>query len=155
MKKNVITFLIVIFLTSCGGGSGIDNSIQTHNVIFNEKDIVGNWKLDKFSYKYLFLGEEKEIDSIYIIFNEDNTFKLNNSSDLFKNSPHGIIDNKISNGKWKITKYENKSDDLSLIYDNNVSLSNLNVYKKGKEYQIWCFFGDPDTGERLRFLKTE
>lgn len=59
MKKNVITFLIVIFLTSCGGGSGIDNSIQTHNVIFNEKDIVGNWKLDKFSYKYLFLGEEK------------------------------------------------------------------------------------------------
>lgn len=149
MKRFVITFLAVIFLTSCGGGFGIDNSIQTHNVNYEEKDIIGNWKLDKFSYKYL--SSNREIDSIYIVFNENGIFKLNNSKDLF----NGIINNKTSNGKWKVTKYENMSDDLNLIYDDNTNQLGLNVYKKGDEYQIWYFFGDPDTGERLRFLKTK
>lgn len=148
MKRFVVTFLVVILLTSCEGGFGIDSSIQTHNVDYEEKDIIGNWKLDDFSYKYL--SSNKEIDSIYIAFNEDGTIKLNNSKDLF----NGIIDNKISNGEWKITKYENNNA-LSLIYDDNTNQLGLNVYKKGDEYQIWYFFGDPDTGERLRFLKTK
>lgn len=161
MKKFVITFLVVVFLASCGGGFGIDSNIQTHSVNFNEKDIIGNWKLDKFSYEYLY--EKESFDSIYITFNEDGTFKLNNSRDLFKSKKtdpeffnvkkNGIIDNETSNGKWKVTKYENMSNDLNLIYDNNISQLGLNVYKKGDEYQIWYFFGDPDTGERLRFLK--
>ena len=149
MKKIIITFLVVVFLASCGGGFGIDNNIQTHNVNYEEKDIIGNWKLDKFSYKYL--SSNREIDSIYIIFNEGGIFKLNNSKDLF----NSIIDNKTSNGKWKVIKYENIGDRLNLIYDDNTNQSGLNVYKKGDEYQIWYFFGDPDTGERLRFLKVE
>ncbi len=149
MKRFVITFLVLVLLTSCGGGFRIDNSIQIHNVNYEEKDIIGNWKLDKFSYKYL--SSNREIDSIYIIFNENGIFKLNNLKDLF----NGIINNKTSNGKWKVTKYENMSDDLNLIYDDNTNQSGLNVYKKGDEYQIWYFFGDPDTGERLRFLKVE
>ena len=161
MKRFVIVFLIVISLTSCNNGSGINNNIQIHNVNFDEKDIFGTWKLDKNSYKYLH-GKES-LDSIYITFNEDGTFKLNNSENLFKQkqgipeldsiTKNGIIDNEISKGKWQVTKYENMSNNLNLVYDNNINQSGLNVYKKGDEYQIWYFFGDPDSGERLRFLK--
>lgn len=163
MRKIISAFFMIAVLNSCGGGFGADNSIQTHNVDFNEKDIIGNWKLDKFSYEYL--SEKENFDSICIFFNKDGTFILNNSGDLFnqkKADPefynvkkNGIIDNKTSNGKWKVTKYEKIGDRLNLIYDNNISQSGLNVYKKGDEYQIWYFFGDPDTGERLRFLKGE
>ena len=49
---------------------------------FEESDLVGNWKLDKFSYKYL--SNKEDYDSIYIQFDSDSTFQLNNSRDLFK-----------------------------------------------------------------------
>jgi len=142
------------------GGSLVDANIQTHNVDFDKQDIIGTWKMDTFSYKYI--SSDKKMDSIYIIFHENNEFTVNNSKNLFKISPqgnikNGIIDNKISNGKWKITQYkygEKIHKTLELVYnDDNTNQSGLNVYKKGDEYQIWHFFGDPDTGHRLRFLK--
>lgn|SRR5690554_1125986 len=162
MKKYIFTFLSVVFIISCKGDLGNSHDIiQVNNENFDEKDIVGTWKLDEFSYKYLF--SYKYFDSISIIFNEDRTFKLNNSKDLFKTKSaesltrdvvqSGIIDNQISEGKWEITRYENVVNQLTLFYKDNTNQSGLKVYKKGNEYQIWYFFGDPDTGERLRFLK--
>jgi len=160
MIKSLIVFLFFIFTFSCEKGRGlVDTNIQTHNVDFNENDIIGTWKMDTFSYKNI--SSDERIDSIYIIFHENNEFTVNNSKKLFKISPqgnikNGIIDNKISNGKWKITQYQYREKihkTLDFIYDNNTSQSGLNVYKKGDEYQIWYFFGDPDAGHRLRFLK--
>lgn len=171
MKYIMISSLIILLAFSCGGGFGIDSSIQTKNVDFDESDIVGTWKLDKFSYKYL--SGKENFDSIYITFKSDSTFEMNNSTGLFtiKNDSiatrdfidgknpafsDGKIDNTLTNGHWKINhiKMPNYNiTNLHLIYDDNSTQSGLNVYKKGDEFQIWYFFGDPDTGERLRFLK--
>lgn len=147
----IITFFVCAILFSCNGGYGIDNKIQTENIQYVKEDIVGKWKLDKFSYKYLLL-DERLTDSIYIIFNKDGSFQSNKSIDLFNPSVSSKNDDTLQKGNWKINMLENKSE-LILTYENQVTLSDLNVFKKGAEYQIWYFFGDPDTGERLRFLK--
>ncbi|KIX19688.1 hypothetical protein SY27_17925 [Flavobacterium sp. 316] len=39
--------------------------------------------------------------------------------------------------------------------NNKSTQSGINVYQKGKEYQAWYFLSDPDTGERIRFLKQQ
>lgn len=52
MKK--ILFIIIMFnIVSCNFFGFVDSNIQTKNVDFDESDIIGTWKLDKFSYKYL------------------------------------------------------------------------------------------------------
>ncbi|WP_432672645.1 hypothetical protein [Flavobacterium sp. SM2513] len=162
MKKTFIIIINAILLNSCHFFSPVDSSIQTKNVDFNEVDIIGKWKLDKFSYEYLCMKEN--VDSIYIIFKADSTFILNNSKDLFKwkywtsdssnAKENGAIDNLNTSGTWKISDY--KSANLKLLeitYTDKTTQTGINVYKKGVNYQIWYFFGDPDTGERLRFLK--
>ncbi len=164
MRITFILFGITLLLSSCHGFS-VDNDIKTKNVDFDEADIIGNWKLDKFSYKYL--SGKENFDSIYITFKSDNTFEMNNSKELFNrkdddssvvldNFSDGKIDNNLTNGQWKITQVKMPDyslTSLNLIYDDTSILSDLNVNKKGEEFQIWYFFGDPDSGERLRFLK--
>lgn len=156
MRKIIFSILIGCIIISCNFFGSVENSIQTNNVEYSEKDITGKWKLDKFSYEYL--SKKDNLDSIVITFKADRTFILNNSIDLFdridykpNEKVNGKIDNNIIKGKWKITKHANK--DLILIFNNNLNKTGLSVYKKGKEYQIWYFLNDPDTGQRLRFLK--
>lgn len=146
----IITFFLGTILLSCNGGYGIDNKIQTENIQYVKEDIVGKWKLDKFSYKYLL--PQDLTDSIYIIFNKDGSFQSNKSIDLFNPSASSNNDNTIQKGNWKVNILKTKSE-LILTYENQVTLSDLNVFKEDTEYQIWYFFGDPDAGKRLRFLK--
>lgn len=162
--KYIISSLIIFLVISCGGGLGVDSNIQTKNVDFTKEDITGTWKLDKFSYQYL--SEKDSLDSIYITFKSDGTFEMNNSVELFKikndsiaahdfsigKTPafsNGKIDNILTNNHWNILKTE-KLKTIELKSKENIS---LNVYKKDNIYQLWYFFGDPDAGERLRFLK--
>lgn len=149
--RRIIFFFLGTVLFSCNGGYGVDNKIQTENVKYTKEDIVGKWKLDKFSYKYI-LPKEGFTDSIYIVFNKDGSFQSNKSIDLFNTPVSPNNANKIQKGNWKINMLENKSE-LILTYENEVTLSDLNVFRKDNKYQIWYFLGDPDTGERLRFLK--
>lgn len=159
MIKKVICLLLINILFSCNFFSPIEENIQTQNIEISEKEIIGTWKMDKFSYEYLF--KNKELDSIYIIFKSDSTFFLNNSINLFDKVAdlslgekiNGKLDNAKSEGKWEITNYKNsKYNTLSLVFKNETKIS-FDVYKKGDNYQIWYFFNDPDTGQRLRFLK--
>lgn len=158
MKKIIFSTFIGLILISCNFFGPVDSSIQTNNVDYSEKDIIGTWKLDKFSYEYL--SKKDNLDSIYITFKSDSTFVLNNSIDLFdkigyrpKDKINGKIDNTNSYGKWKITNYKvSKNKVLSLNF-NNIKKSGFDVFKKEDEYQIWYFLNDPDTGQRLRFLK--
>ena len=160
MKKIVILTIFTQFLNSCYFFGPIDSSIQTKNVEYKEKDIIGTWKLDKFSYKYL--SKKENMDSIYIIFNADSTFNLNNSialfnrqADLSRNEKiNGKIDNLNTVGKWEIRRYKvTKHNELVLKFKDNNNTSGIDVFKKGNEYQIWYFFNDPDTGQSLRFIK--
>ena len=157
--KNIIKFILIAkLLTSCNFFGPVESSIETHNVDYSEKDIIGTWKLDNFSYDYL--SKKEKLDSIYIIFNKDSTFIMNNSIDLFKFSEdltknekiNGTIDNQKLKGTWSINKIENYTY-FTLNYEKNKNVSGLNVYKKENQYQIWYFLGDPDMGQRLRFLK--
>lgn len=155
----IVSFVIVNVLISCNFFGPVDSSIQTHNVEYSEKDIIGTWKLDKFSYEYL--SKKENLDSIYITFKSDSTFVLNNSIDLFDRMDYrdnekinGKIDNVETEGKWKIIRYETLNHkDFNLNFEDNETRSDFKVFKKGDEYQIWYFFNDPDTGQRLRFLK--
>ncbi|MFD2891390.1 hypothetical protein ACFS5J_05110 [Flavobacterium chuncheonense] len=160
--NKILFLLVVVLFSSCHFFGPIDSSIQTKNVNLKQEDLVGKWKLDKFSYDYL--KKKENLDSIYITFNDDNTFILNNSIDLFKNkytSPGlydvkeiGILDNIISKGRWTI-KYNDisKQSELDLNFEIGGFMSNFQVYKKENDYQLWFFQSDPDTGERLLFLK--
>ena len=162
MKKTFILLGIALLLSSCHGAFA-DGDFQRKNINFTEEDLIGTWKLDKGSYKYL--SGEGNFDSIYITFKSNNAFEINNSKELFNrkddsatidNFSNGKVDNTLTQGRWKINYIkmpEYTITDLNLVYDNNINQSGLNVYKKGEEYQIWYFFGDPDSGERLRFLK--
>lgn len=144
--KKLIIFLIVNILVSCNFLGPLDSSIQTKNVDYSEKDIIGTWKLDKFSYEYL--SKKEKTDSIFISFDKDSSFIINNSKELF----NGTIDNIKTTGSWEIIQTSKKKS-LQLNYNNGSSQSGINIYQKGKDFQIWYFFGDPDSGERLRFLK--
>lgn len=159
--KIVISILILCTITSCHFFGPVDSSIQTNNVDFDESDIIGTWKLDKFSYKYL--SSKENLDSIYITFKSDSTFEMNNSKHLFdfdenstitedSHDTGAILDNNLTKGNWKITQYTDEKN-LHLVYSDNSTQPGLNVYKKGEEFQIWYIFGDTDSGERLRFLK--
>lgn len=151
--------MVSINLTSCYFLGPIDTDIKTKNVDFDNNDIIGTWKLDKFSYEYL--SKKDKIDSIYITFNSDQTFVLNNSSSIFLPKTNtnftkksGIIDNSQTKGNWKILQYNTLAQKhLEFTYEDKTLQSGINVYQKDKEFQIWYFFGDPDSGERLRFLK--
>lgn len=157
-KKNFYTFIGFI-LISCNFFGPVESSIQTHNVDYNEKDLIGTWKLDKFSYEYL--SKKENLDSIYITFNSDSTFVLNNSIHLFDRMDYrdnekinGKIDNLKTEGIWKIIRYETLNHKYFILnFEDNETRSDFKVFKKGDEYQIWYFFNDPDTGQRLRFLK--
>jgi|AntRauMFilla1563_2_1112583.scaffolds.fasta_scaffold00872_6 hypothetical protein len=160
MKHILNIILATSLFYSCNFLGPVDSSIQTHDVIYSEKDIIGTWKLDKFSYEYL--SKKEHIDSIYITFNKDSTFVLNNSIHLFDRSVdlnkneaiHGKLDNIKNTGSWKITNHKNiKLIKLDLIFKKNKYQGGIDVFKKENEFQIWYFFGDPDTGERLRFIK--
>ena len=111
MKKIVCNILLLSIFTSCNFFGPIENKTQTKNVDFIDKNIIGTWKLDKFSYEYL--SKKENLDSIYITFESDSTFILNNSiklfdrtADLIKNEKiNGKLDNEISKGKWIIKQY--------------------------------------------------
>lgn len=163
MKKIfILTTTTLLLLNSCYFFGPVESSIQTKNVDFNEADIIGTWKLDKFSYEYL--SKKENLDSIFITFKADSSFVLNNSKDLFrweywtsdfsKAKENGIIDNVESIGNWKISDYKSANVKLlEITYTDKTNQTGINVYKKGEEYQIWYFFGDPDSGQRLLFLK--
>ena len=158
MKKIVCNILLLSIFTSCNFFGPIENKTQTKNVDFIDKNIIGTWKLDKFSYEYL--SKKENLDSIYITFESDSTFILNNSiklfdrtADLIKNEKiNGKLDNEISKGKWIIKQYTDHKI-LYIKHENNANQLGINVYKKGEDYQLWYFFNDPDSDQRLRFLK--
>jgi|SRR5690554_789836 hypothetical protein len=158
------TVALSAMIISCHFFGPVDRNIQTKNVNFTKEDITDIWKLDKFSYQYL--SGKEDFDSIYITFNSDSTFEMNNSFELFKikndsiaahdfsigKTPafsNGKTDNILTNNHWDILKTE-KLKTIELKGNESIS---LNVYKKDSIYQLWYFFGDPDAGERLRFLK--
>ncbi|MFD2891314.1 hypothetical protein ACFS5J_04725 [Flavobacterium chuncheonense] len=160
--NKILFLLVVVLFSSCHFFGPIDSSIQTKNVKLKQEDLVGKWKLDKFSYKYL--TKKVHLDSIAITFNTDSTFVLNNSKNLFRirqsSFSHddvteiGVLDNLVSKGKWDIYEYgNNTSSSINLNFQNEGTNINLNVFKKDEDYQLWFFQSDPDTGYRLRFLK--
>ncbi len=146
MKRalRLILSLKIMLLVSCNGFGSIDRNVKTKDINVSPKAITGNWGIDYHSYKYL---SSIKKDSITIIFNPDSTFELNSSYDLFNN----VIENEVSKGNWKIIN-QNRSVQIELSF-NDKMFKNLEVYKKGENYQLWYFFSDPDTGERLLFLK--
>ncbi|SMC71257.1 hypothetical protein [Moheibacter sediminis] len=165
MRIKFILLGFISLLLSCHGAFA-EGDIQRKNINFTEENLVGIWKLDKFSYKYL--SGKDSFDSIYITFKSDSTFEMNNSKHLFdsdankffltNNTPDtvAILDNVLTNGYWKIHRLQMPDyniTSLDLIYDDKSVQSGLSIYKKDTVYQIWHFFGDPDSGERLRFLK--
>jgi len=146
MNKTYFIFsIILIGCISCNGLGPVDINIQTKNVDVTTEDIVGIWKMDKFSYEYL-SGFNK--DSIIISFKADHRFEMNNS--------HKLFDREINNtrifGKWNIIdQYDTKSVELNF---DGINISRkLDIYKGKDDYQLWNFLSDPDSGERIRFVK--
>jgi hypothetical protein len=146
MKKINSILLVALSILSCNGISSIENNIKTKNIDYKKEDIFGKWKMDTFTYEYL--SKKEKIDSIYLSLNKDNTFTLNNSKDLF----NGKLDNILTKGTWEIRENGN-SKSFELSFNNKSKQSGINIYQKGEEYQIWYFLSDPDSGERIRFLK--
>ena len=146
MKKSYSLILILIVsLTSCHFLGPIDTNIETKNIKVESNDIIGTWKMDKFSYKYL---SEFINDSIFLTLKADNIFEMNNSEKLFDRE----INNQVSSGTWEIIdQYDTKK--IKLNFSNTKSAKNLEIYKLKNNYQLWYFLSDPDTGERIRFLK--
>ncbi|REG88068.1 hypothetical protein [Winogradskyella sediminis] len=140
-----ILLILILGFTSCHFLGPIDGNIETKNVQVNLKDIIGTWKMDKFSYEYL---SEIKTDSIILTFKSDYIFEMNNSQNLFDRE----INNGISAGTWEIIEqYDTKK--IKLNFDDTKITKNLDVYKLKKDYQLWYFLSDPDSGERIRFLK--
>ncbi|WP_207532954.1 lipocalin family protein [Desertivirga arenae] len=140
-----ISIIILIGLASCNGLGAVDINIQTRNVEVSTKDIVGTWKMDKFSYKYL---SNFKKDSIRICFKDDYTFEMNNSNKLFNRE----IDNERTMGTWQIVG-QNDTKTVRLNFGKTNGQKTLDIYRKKNDYQLWNFLSDPDTGERIRFLK--
>ncbi len=158
MKQFFLLILFSLSLTSCNFFGTVDNQTKTKNIDLARQNIVGIWHLDKISYK--FLSAKDKIDSISINFSSNGSFVLNNSNNIFVhnfdlNKNKVLVDNQKTVGKWNISHNEFlNSDELNLFFGNEQSrLEGLKVYKKGNQYQIIWFFNDPDTGDRLRFLK--
>lgn len=119
-------------------------SIETENFKISQDELLGKWKMDSFSYKYL---SSFKNDSIIIEFKNDSTFILNTSSKLFDNK----IDNTTVKGTWKIESFKREKS-IILNFKDNIS-KELQIYKNDKDFQLWHFLSDPDSGERIRFLR--
>ena len=103
MNRPYSIFLILILgFTSCHFLGPIDGNIETKNGEVSSNDIIGNWKIDKFSYEYL---SDLKNDSITLSFKSDNSFEMNNSQNLFNRK----INNGASSGMFEfIEKYDTK-----------------------------------------------
>ncbi|MBC3847620.1 hypothetical protein H8K90_14580 [Winogradskyella echinorum] len=146
MKRPYWMFSILILgFASCHFTGPIDVNIQRKNVEVKSNNIVGKWKMDKFSYKFL---SGIKNDSIVLSLNSDNQFEINNLQNLFE----GEINSGISFGKWEIIEqYDTKK--IKLTFDDTQTTKNLEIYKLKNNYQLWYFLSDPDNEERIRFLK--
>lgn len=145
--KKIYLFLLILILgfTSCIGFDPIDMNIQTKNLKVTSNDIVGMWKMDKFSYEYL---SDFKKDSVILFFTDNNKFEMNNSQNLF----NGKINNETTTGTWEIIEqYETKK--IKLNFDDTKNSKELEIYKKKDNFQLWYYLSDPDSGERIRFLK--
>lgn len=134
-----------VMLSSCNGFGPVDRSINTKNVAVANNDVVGEWKMDSFSYEYL-TGTFK--DSVVLRCKEDHTFTLNTTHSLFDEK----LTQETTMGSWELTKFGEKTS-LALQFTTINTTKTLDVYQKGKNYQLWYFLGDPDMGKRIRFLK--
>ncbi|WP_157957320.1 hypothetical protein [Winogradskyella tangerina] len=135
---------LILGFTSCQFMEPIDANIETKNVDVTLNDIIGTWRMDKFSYEYL---SEIKNDSIVLTFKPNNKFEMNNSENLFDRE----INNRISSGTWEIfDQYGTKKIKLNFNKTNNTK--DLEIYKLKNHYQLWYFLSDPDTGERIRFM---
>ncbi len=140
-----ILLTLILGFTSCHFMGPIDVNIERKNVEVNSNDILGTWKMDKFSYEYL---SEIKNDSIVLTFKSNNKFEMNNSQNLFDRE----INNGISSGTWEIIEQYNTKK-IKLNFDKSNITTDLEIYKLKNNYQLWYFLSDPDTGERIRFLK--
>lgn len=144
MNRAYLILLIILVNISCNGFGPVDMSIETENFKISQDELLGIWKMDSFSYKYL---SSFKNDSIKIEFKNDSTFILNTSSKLFDNE----IDNTTAKGTWKIGSFQREKSIILKFYDNGSK--ELQIYKKNKEFQLWHFLSDPDSGERIRFIR--
>ena len=145
--KNIYFVLLILLLgfTSCNGFGPVDMNIQTKKIKVTSNDILGTWKMDKFSYEYL---SDFKKDSVILSFTDNNKFEMNNSQNLFNRQ----INNEPTTGTWEIIEqYGTKK--IKLNFDDTTNSKELEIYKKKDNYQLWYFLSDPDSGERIRFLK--
>ena len=159
MDRKIIkfVFLFVLTLNSCLGI--VDESNNEPLKQIDPKSLSGDWQADQFSYEYTsdFIKNKKSqlLDSMKIELNE-------NGSCRFTNCPliqDDLIIQKTISGNWTIDTLDNSDLELNLKgYNSQYQIlpsnnSKLFINRNSKEYRLYFFIDDPESGDRLGFYK--
>ncbi|GAB1857135.1 hypothetical protein MHTCC0001_19710 [Flavobacteriaceae bacterium MHTCC 0001] len=123
-------------------------------------ELVGTWKIDSFSYKFLKTFYEIGDREVLLNINEDGSLYINNMPDL-NTLEEGTIDRTNFynlEGKWNLFQF--KEGGKWYLHLRNFSKSlglttSLHLYHKDANLAIVSYIGDPDEGNRLLFFREE
>ena len=112
-----------------------------------QTDIVGHWKLSDDSRRYLPVNIRTS--STDLVFESDGTFTAVSLPERDPISPDGYT--RSGRGRWKIV-FEQGEDRVQLRFDNWQQSLSVSMFP-GSEPSLYFFLTDPDSGERIVFVR--
>jgi hypothetical protein len=162
VKKILILLVLIVLTSGCyffGAGPVINDNFKNVTEKPNEKQLFGNWEIDKFSYR-VFKNYKYPARKVTLRLFENGSFLLENCPkfvNILDNGKDKIFSN--VNGKWKLAKdFQNRFWVISMdfpksdIYNLETNID-YELYIKNGKIIIWTAIGDPDSGDRFLFDK--
>jgi hypothetical protein len=151
--------LLVLFLTSCN--VPVDEYVGSYRLVTNKPDrldLIGKWIIDQATVKDMRVRGKYEVSRpTEIVLRADDSFEMINMPDWYQHGSgesHGGLLNFTGrwslngdNGFWRV--YLNVPTQFAPYFDLREPR-----YKSQPRYLLEIVLGDPDSGERMTFVKS-
>jgi hypothetical protein len=122
--------------------------------------LIGLWEVDAFSYKYFKEFMDIRDKKVTVELRKDGTvvgsnlprFSVSNfepPKELVSPSGTWFTNQSFSKENWQVTmRFDRKNDEPQYGF-----AGRYDIYKRNDSLLLWLFLGDPDSGDRLLFVK--
>lgn len=163
LKKYILIGILTGFITSCFWNP-IGIVSDTYKPVRSKPglcELTGKYELDSFSYNFINSIKKYDDQKVFLTLKKNGQLILENVPDIMFNYPPYLEYKRLTyNGGWVLGK--NPQD--TTRYNLNIKISNLKKNGLTTSFDllrikgilgIWYFIGDPDSGDRFFFVKTE
>lgn len=158
--KKIKWVLLMALSISCNFFGPVDSSTMKQIELKpNEDQIIGNWFLDEFSFRFLENTELSRVKKTNLIIDNKGRFEMINFPRIRDLNLTKDSINLSFQGEWYLQKsFNDKFWELKLKFQLSKNENRSMIFKlydsKNDGLIFWKFIGDPDTGNRLLFKKS-